>query len=114
MKAYIRIIGTPLPTLIDTEASVCIISEDLAKKLRLKIEANNRIKVATLKGKSKVRVIGLISNASIAVQNLCTSGLLYIIEGMKSVVILETDWMDRYQANIKRSDNVMEVQINNE
>ena len=34
--------------------------------------------------------------------------------GTESVVILGTDWMDRYQADIRRSDNVIEVQVNNE
>ena len=67
LKAYIRIAGTPLSTLIDTGASVCVISEDLAKKLRLRIEPNDGTKVAPLGGGSKVKVIGLISNAPIAV-----------------------------------------------
>src|SRR6266498_1127960 len=109
LKAYIRIAGMPLPTLIDTEASVCVISEDLAKKLRLKIELNDGTKVTPLGGGSKVKIIGLISNASIAVQNLRTLGSLYVIGGTESVVILETDWMDRYQADIRRSDNIIEV-----
>ena len=67
MKAYIRIAGIPLFTLIDTGALVCVISEILAKKLRLKIEVNDRIKVASLEGGSKVKVIGLIPNALIAI-----------------------------------------------
>jgi len=62
LKAYIRIAGTPLPILIETGASVCVISEDLAKKLRLKIEANDKIKITPLGGKSKIKVIGLILN----------------------------------------------------
>ena len=94
MKAYIRIAETSLPIFIDTRVSVCIISEDLAKKLRLKIEANDEIKVAPLEGKSKIKIIGLIPNALIAVQNLCTLGPLYVMGGTESVVILETDWMD--------------------
>jgi len=98
-----------LPTLIDTGASVCVISEDLAKKLRLRIEPNNRTKVALLGGRSKVKVIGLIPNALIAVQNLHTPGPLYVMRGTESVVILGTDWMDRYRADIRRSNNVMEV-----
>jgi len=81
LKAYIRIAGIPLPILIDTEASVCVISEDLAKKLRLKIEANNETKVTPLRGRSKVKIIGFIPNMLIAVQNLCRSELLYVIEG---------------------------------
>src|SRR6266498_5963843 len=56
-------------------------------------------------------VIGLISNISIAVQNLYILGSLYIM-GIESVVILETDWMDCYQADIRRSDNVIEVRVN--
>ncbi len=67
LKVYIRIAGTPLPILIDTGASVCVISKDLAKKLRLRIEPNDGTKVAPLGGGSKVKVIGLISNAPIAV-----------------------------------------------
>ncbi len=50
MKVYIRIVGTLLLTLIDIEALVCIISEDLAKKLRLKIKANDRTKIVSLGG----------------------------------------------------------------
>ena len=85
-----------MPTLIDTGASVCIISKDLAKKLKLRIEPNDGTKVASLGKGSKVKVIGLIPNAPIAVQNFCTSGPLYVMGGTESVVILGTDWMDRY------------------
>jgi len=67
LKAYIRIAGTLLSTLIDTGASVYVISKDLAKKLRLKIEANNGIKVAPLGGESKVKVISFIPNALMVV-----------------------------------------------
>ncbi len=101
-----------MPTLIDIGASVCVISEDLAKKLRLRIEPNDGTKIVSLRGGSKVKVIGLIPNVPIAVQNLCTSGPLYVMGGTESVVILGTDWMDHYQADIRRSDNVMEVQVN--
>jgi len=36
------------------------------------------------------------------------------MEGTESVVILKTNWMNRYQADIRRSDNIIEVQINDE
>ncbi len=77
--------------LIDIKTSVCIISEDFAKKLKLKIEANDRIKVASLRRESKVKVIDLIPNVPIAIQNLRMPGLLYVIEEMELVVILGTD-----------------------
>ncbi len=56
LKAYVRIAGTFLPTLIDTGASVCVISENLAKKLRLKMESNNGTKVAPLGGEARLRL----------------------------------------------------------
>jgi len=36
-------------------ALVYVISEDLARKLKLKIEVNNRTKVALLKGENKIK-----------------------------------------------------------
>jgi len=60
----------------------------------LKIEANDGIKVVLLKRRSKVKVIGLISNISIAVQSLHTSRFLYVMKGIELMIILETDWMD--------------------
>ena len=103
-----------MPTLINTGASVCVILEDLTKKLRLRIEPNNGTKVAPLEGGSKIKVIDLILNAPIAVQNLHTPGPLYVMGETESVVILGTDWMDYYQADIRRSDNIIEVQVNDE
>ena len=109
MKVYIKIVETSLSILIDTRVSVCVILEDLVKKLRLKIKANDRIKVVPLGERSKIRIIGLIPNILIAVQNLHTSGLLYVIERIELVIILETDWMDQYQTDIQKSDNMIEV-----
>ncbi len=82
--------------LIDIEASVCVILEDLTKKLRLRIEPNDGTKVAPLGEESKVKIIGLIPNAHIAVQKLRTPEPLYVMGGTESVVILGTDWMDYY------------------
>ncbi len=41
-------------------------------------------------------------------------GLLYVMGETESVVILGTDWMDYYQADIRRFDNIIEVQVNDE
>jgi len=67
LKAYIKIVGIPLPILINTGVSVCIISGDLIKKLKLKIEANDETKMASLEGGSKIKVMDLILNVSIVV-----------------------------------------------
>jgi len=91
LKAYIEIVKISLLTLINIRVSVCIIFKDFIKKLKLKIEANNKTKVASLEGGSKVKIIDLIPNASIAVQNLCILESLYIMKETKLVIILETD-----------------------
>ncbi len=36
------------------------------------------------------------------------------MEGTDLVIIFETNWIDRYQVDIRRSENVMEVRVNNE
>ncbi len=109
LKAYIKLKGTPLPVLLDTGASVSAISKDLAQKLQLKVEANDGTRVSPLGGNSKVRVVGLVKEAPLSVQHIRTSGTLYVLEGTKTILILGTDWFDRYQADIRRSDNKIEI-----
>ncbi len=70
MKIYIKIAETFLPILIDIRASIYVISKDLIKKLKLKIKPNDETKVVLLGGENKVKVIRLIPNIPIAIQNL--------------------------------------------
>ena len=67
LKAYIKLKGIPLPVLLDIGALVSAISKNLAQKLQLKIEANNRTRVSSLEKNPKVKVIGLVKEASLLV-----------------------------------------------
>ncbi len=96
LKAYIKLKGTPLPVLLDTGASVSAISKDLAQKFQLKVETNDGIRVSPLGGNPKVKVIGLIQEAPLSVQHIRMPGTLYVVEGTETILILETDWFDRY------------------
>ena len=109
LKAYIKLKGTPLPVLLDTRASVSAISKDLAQKLQLKVEANDGTRVSPLGGNPKVKVIGLIQEAPLSVQHIRIPGTLYVVEGTKTILILGTDWFNRYQADIWKSDNKIEI-----
>src|SRR6266542_3575877 len=109
LKAYIKLKGTPLPVLLDTGASISAISKDLAQKLQLKVKANDEIRVLPLGGNPKVKVIGLVREAPLSVQHIRTPGTLYVVEGTEIILILGTDWFDRYQADIRRSDNKIEI-----
>ena len=42
-------------------------------------------------------------------QHIRTPGTLYVVEGTETILILGTDWFDRYQADIRRSDNKIEI-----
>ncbi len=96
MKAYIKLKGTSLLVLLDTEVSVSAISKDLAQKLQLKVEANDGTKVSSLGGNSKVKVVGLVKEAPLLVQYIRISETLYVVEGIETILILGTDWFDRY------------------
>src|SRR6266540_4360115 len=104
LKAYIKLKGTPLPVLLDTGASVSAISKDLAQKLQLKVEANDEMRVSPLGGNPKVKVIGLVQEAPLSVQHIRTPGTLYVVEGTETILILGTDWFDKYQEDISKGD----------
>ncbi len=55
---------------------------------------NDSIRVSPLEGNLKVKVVGLIRKASLLVQHIKTS--VYIIEKTETILILGTDWFDRY------------------
>ncbi len=75
----------------------------------MKVEANDETRISPLEGNPKVKVIGLVKEALLSVQYIRTSGTLYVVEGIKTILILGTDWFDRYQADIRRSDNKIEI-----
>src|SRR6266511_2301651 len=95
LKVYIKLKGTLLPVLLDTEASVSAISKDLAQKLQLKVEANDGTRVSSLGGNPKVKVIGLVREVPLSVQHIRTPETLYVVEGTETILILGTDWFDR-------------------
>ncbi len=101
--------STPLPVLLNTGASVSAIFKDLAQKLQLKIEANDETRVSPLGGNPKVKVVGLVKEAPLSVQYIRTLETLYVVEGTETILILGTDWFDRYQADIRRSDNKIKI-----
>jgi len=75
----------------------------------LKIEANDGTKVSPLRRNPKVKVVGLVKEVSLSVQHIRIPDILYVVEGTETILILGIDWFDRYQADIRRSDNKIEI-----
>ena len=66
-KAYIKLKGIPLPVLLNTGILVLAIFKNLAQKLQLKVEANDGTRVSPLGENPKVKVVGLVKEASLSV-----------------------------------------------
>jgi len=78
--------------------------------LQLKIEENDGTRVLPLGENPKVKkVVGLVREAPLSVQYIRIPGTLYVVEGTETILILGTDWFDKYQADIRRSDNKIEI-----
>ncbi len=56
-----------------------------------------------------MKIVSLVKEASLSVQHIRTSRTLYIVKEIETILILDTDWFDRYQADIRRSDNKIEI-----
>ena len=75
----------------------------------MKVEANDGTRVLPLGGNPKVKVVGLVKEVSLSVQHIRIPDILYVVEGTETILILGIDWFDRYQADIRRSDNKIEI-----
>ncbi len=76
----------------------------------MKIEENDGTRVLPLGENPKVKkVVGLVREAPLSVQYIRIPGTLYVVEGTETILILGTDWFDKYQADIRRSDNKIEI-----
>jgi len=62
----------------------------------LKVKANDDIKVLSLERNPKIKVVGLIKEALLSVQHIRISEILYAVEDTKTILILGTNWFDRY------------------
>ena len=96
LKAYIKLKGILLPVLLDTGVSVSAILKDLVQKLQLKVEANDGTRVLPLEENPKIKVVDLIKKVPLSVQHIKIPRTLYMIEGIETILILSTDWFDRY------------------
>ena len=65
--------------------------------------------MSSLEENPKVKIVGLIKKTSLSVQYIRTSGTLYMVKSTETILILGIDWFDRYQADIRRSDNKIEI-----
>ncbi len=99
VEAIIRVKGTPMRAIMDTEANIFIIILPVVKKLQMTMEMPNGSKIIAI-DQTKKNVISIVKDAPLSIQDARISVNLLVINVPEDNLLLETDWMDRYQADL--------------
>src|SRR6266542_3582552 len=99
VRITIRIKGTPIKAVLDTGANVSIITLPVVKKLRLTMGLPDGSKIIVV-DQTKKNVISIVKDAPLSIQDARVLINLLVIEAPEDNLLLGTDWMDRYQADL--------------
>src|SRR6266540_1206914 len=99
VKTTIRIKGTPMKAVLDTGANVSIVTLPVVKKLRLTMGLPDGSKIIAV-DQTKKNVIGIVRDAPLSIQDARVAINLLVIDAPEDNLLLGTDWMDRYQADL--------------
>src|SRR6266498_3970191 len=99
VRTTIRIKGTPIRAVLDTGANVSIVTLPVVKQLRLTMGMPDGSKIIAV-DQTKKNVIGIVRDASLSIQDARVSINLLVIDAPEDNLLLGTDWMDRYQADL--------------
>ena len=99
VRITVRVKGTPIRAVLDTGANVSIITLPVIKKLHLTMGMPDGSKIIVV-DQTKKNVIEIIRDASLSVQDARVPINLLVIEASEDNLLLGTDWIDRYQADL--------------
>jgi hypothetical protein len=107
-KCYIRIKRNPVAAVLDSGAAVSIITNDLRKRLGLKITRPSKT-VITIANGTHQRALGEVENVGIAVQNLLIPMTVTVIESMEENLLLGTDFLHKTNALLNFQDGIVSL-----
>jgi len=99
VRTTVRVKGTPMKTVLDTGANVSIVTLPVVKKLRLTMGMPDESKIIAV-DQTKKNVISIVRDAPLSIQDVRVLVNLLVIEASEDNLLLGTDWMDRYQADL--------------
>ena len=99
VRAIVRVKETPMRAVLDSRANVSIVTMPVVKKLHLTMGMPDGSKIIAV-DQTKKNVIGIVKNASLSIQNTRVPVNLLVIDAPEDNLLLKTDWMDCYQANL--------------
>ncbi len=95
----VRVKGTLIKVIIDTGANVSIIILPVIKKLWMAMGMPDKSKIIAI-DQIKKNVIDIVRDASLSIQDAKILISLLIIDIPKDNLLLGTDWMNWYQADL--------------
>ncbi len=99
VRTTVRVKGTPMKAVLDTRANVSIVTLPVVRKLRLTMRMPDGSKIVAM-DQTKKNVIGIVRDAPLSIQDARVPVNLLVIETPEDNLLLGTDWMDHYQADL--------------
>ncbi len=99
VRTTIRIKGILIKAVLNTGANVSIVTLLVVKKLRLIMGMPDGSKIIAV-DQTKKNVIGIVRDAPLSIQDARVLINLLVIETLEDNLLLGTNWMDRYQADL--------------
>jgi len=99
VRAIVRVKGILMIAVLDTGANVSIIILPVVKKLRLTMGMPDGSKIIAV-DQTKKNVISIIRDAPFSIQDARVPVNLLVIDASEDNLLLGTDWIDRYQADL--------------
>ncbi len=99
VRVIVRVKGTLIKVIIDTGANVSIIILPVVKKLWMVMGMPDKSKIIAI-DQIKKNVIDIVRDASLSIQDAKILISLLIIDIPKDNLLLGTDWMNWYQADL--------------
>src|SRR6266498_356461 len=102
IKVYTRIKGNVIVTILDTGACMSVVTKPLAVALELRWKPSTRTDVIAVDGKPQAAV-GVVDGIPVVIAEAQTYILLQVINSASKTLLLGTDWLDKYKADVLSS-----------
>ena len=99
VRTVVRVKGIPMRAVLDTGANVSIVTLPVVKKLCLTMGMSDESKIIAV-DQTKKNVIRILRDAPLSIQDARVLVNLLVIKTPENNLLLGTDWMDRYQADL--------------
>ncbi len=99
IRITVRIKGTPMRAVLNTGANVSIVILSVVKKLHLTMGMPDGSKIIAV-DQTKNNVISIVRDALLSIQDARVPVNLLVIEASEDNLLLRTNWMDWYQADL--------------